>query len=401
MRRALAILALPAVVAACHGGLFEEKYVMGEERIVRDFGGKVRVYGTVLLPAGRGGVLSIWSDEEGVWSLPLSRSGSPMRDPARVSRLGAARIAGVSLEEGCAPSGARFVLVAAPRVDVTKGSAGLEVMLLGPEGRRSRTVVMDGKVGPYTTQVSVAGGCDGVLVGWHQGAIGDFSARVAFIDVDEGAVRWERRLSDEGTNGFCPGLLAGEGGFMAAWGEVRPTFRSVKDKPVPDSLVMASLDLDGGFTAGPRYLLPTFRPSVAPALQWSEDRIALAYKDYPVEAFREGLYLAFVDTEGGVEGEPRRVGRGDGPDQPVLMSMSGGRLLTAVVRSLAFELLVGVNHLDSRGEKLSGELQIYAHQVQFRHLSAVIAGRDILLHHVEQTNDGTRLLVTELHPSRR
>ena len=68
-------------------------------------------------------------------------------------------------------------------------------------------------------------------------------------------------------------------------------------------------------------------------------------------------------------------------------------------RGLAFELLVGVNHLDEQGHKISGELQIYAHQVRFRHLSAVQSTGQISLLHVEQGRTRTRLLLTALHAS--
>lgn len=400
MRRGPAIVLVLALAASsCHRGVFRERYIVGGEIVVHDFGSKVQIYGTALLPMDDGGMLAIWSDAGGVWSVPLASSGSPMREPARVSRLEAAHIAAVHLGADCVQSGHGFALVAAPRVSATEGNASLELMLLGLDGRRSRTIRMLGKVGPYTSHVTLAGDCDGVLVGWHQGSIGDFSSRVALVDAREGVVVWEQRLSDEGASGFCPGILAGRDRFVAVWGEVRPRFRDPDKEPVPDPLMFAALDRDGGFVAGPRKLLDTFIPSMAPTPRWHRDHLAVLYKDYPIEATRDGIYMAFVDPGGGLVGEPRRIGRGDGPDHPLLLSLPEDRLATAVVRTLSFELLVGVNYLDSGGEKLSGEVQIYAHKVRFRRLSAVLRNEEILLHHVEQGLDRTRLLITTLRRS--
>jgi hypothetical protein len=91
-----------------------------------------------------------------------------------------------------------------------------------------------------------------------------------------------------------------------------------------------------------------------------------------------------------------RIGRGDGPDRQLLLSLPGDTLATAVVRSLSYELLVGVNVLDREGTKLSGEVQIYAHKVHFRHLSAFLGDGEIVLQQVEQGPETTRLLVTTL-----
>jgi hypothetical protein len=352
-----------------------------------------------MLPVGSDGLLVIWSDDEGVWTMTMTREGTPLRDPVRVSRHASAHISATALGETCVTHGMGFALGLAPRVTATQGNVALEVLLLGLDGRRMQTVKLDGKVGPYTTHLNVAGDCSGVLVGWHQGSIGDFSARLARIDVPAGKLRWETRLSDVGVNGFCPGLAIDDGRIMAAWGEVRTAFRDPEAEPVPDAIMSAVLDPEGGLLAGPRRVLETFRSSSTPVLAWSGDRVAMLFKDEPPDEYKEGVYLAFLDPEGGLSGEPVRIGRGDGPDPPLLMPLPGDRIVTAVVRSLSFELLVGVNYLDERGEKISGELQIYAHQVRFRHLAAVESEQEISLLHVEQGRTRTRLLLTALHAS--
>ncbi len=400
-RGAVLALAACAAAASCHGRLFDERYTAGKETAVRDFERKVQIHGTALLPAAGGGLLSIWSDEEGVWSMMITREGSCLGEPVRVSRHGAARISAVHLGEACVADGLGFALAVAPRVTVTQGNVPLEVMLLGLDGRRRQTVVLDGKVGPFSKSVSVVGDCSGVLVGWHQGSVGDFSSRLALIDVASGKVRWETRLSDEGVNGFCPGLAMSDGRIVAAWGEVRTRFASRDEKPRPDALMSAVLDLEGGYLAGPRRVLETFHPVSTPVLEWSGERVAMLFKDEPADVYKEGVYLAFLDPEGGLVGEPERIGRGDGPDPPLLLTLPGDRLVTAAVRSLSFELLVGVNYLDEKGEKISGELQIYAHKVRFRHLAAVESDEEISLLHVEQGRAKTRLLLTVLHANRR
>ncbi|MBW2262188.1 MAG: hypothetical protein JRG91_09465 [Deltaproteobacteria bacterium] len=400
-RGALLALAACAVAVSCHGRLSSERYLAGEEVVVRDFERKVQIHGTALMPAGRGGLLSIWSDDEGVWTMMVTREGYPLRDAVRVSRHGSALISAVHLGKACVADGMGFALAIVPRVTVTQGNAPLEVMLLGLDGRRMQTVVLDAKVGPYSKRVSVVGDCSGVLVGWHQGSIGDFSSRLAFIDVPAGKVRWETRLSDEGVNGFCPGLSMNDGRIVAAWGEVRTAFAHPDEKPRPDAIMSAVLDPEGGLLSGPRRVLETFHTSSTPVLASNGNRIAMLFKDEPPDEYKEGVYLAFLDPEGGLVGEPARIGRGDGPDPPILLTLPGDHMLTAVVRSLAFELLVGVNSLDARGEKTSGELQIYAHQVRFRHLSAFEWDGKISLLHVEQGRTRTRLLLTTLHASSR
>ncbi len=399
-RGALLALAACAAAASCHGRLYDERYTAGDETVVKDFERRVQVHGTALLPTAGGDLLSIWSDEEGVWSMMVTREGSPLGDPVRVSRHGAARISAVHLGGSCVTDGLGFALAVAPRVTVTQGNVPLEVMLLGLDGRRKRTVVLDGKVGPFSKYVNLAGDCSGVLVGWHQGSIGDFSSRLALIDVPAGKVRWETRLSDEGVNGFCPGIAMSDGRIMAAWGEVRTRFAPRDEKPRPDAIMSAVLDGEGGFLAGPRRALETFHPASTPVLAWSGDHVAMLFKDEPLDAYKEGVYLAFLDPEGGLVGEPERIGRGDGPEPPLLLTLPGDRLVTAAVRSLAFELLVGVNYLDEKGEKISGELQIYAHKVRFRHLAAFESDEEISLLHVEQGRSRTRLLLTMLHANR-
>lgn len=398
-RGTLLALAACAAAVSCHGRLFEARYLAGEEAVVRDFGRKVDIHGSAMLPAGQDGLLTIWSDDEGVWTMTTTLEGTALRDPVRVSHHASALIAATALGETCGTHGMGFALALAPRVSAIQGNVALEVLLLGIDGRRMQTVKLDGMVGPYTTHVTVAGDCSGVLVGWHQGSIGDFASRLAMIDVPAGKVRWETRLSDEGVNGFCPGLVVADGRILAAWGEVRTTFTDPREKPVPDAIMSAVLDPEGGLLAGPRRVLETFHPSSTPVLAWNGDRVAMLFKDEPPDVYKEGVYLAFLDPEGGLAVEPERIGRGDGPDAPILLTMPGDRLVTAVVRSLSFELLVGVNYLDAAGQKISGELQIYAHQVRFRHLAAVEHGEEISLLHVEQGRTRTRLLLTALHAS--
>jgi len=397
-RRVLLATLLVVGCASCKTGKrTEHRHVVDEERVVMDWGKRVTIHGTALVPSTGGSMVALWSDDDGVWSIPVPAKGKVEGEPRPVSLTPAGYMAAASLGTSCTGSAARHVVVVAPRIDVTVGSAPLEVVFLDVDGDVLARSAIDGAVGPYTSSITVDASCNAVLVGWHQGAIGDFSSRVALLNAHDGTVRWERRLSETGKNGFCPGVLATDDMYVAVWGEARVSFPSSEhEEPEPDRLLLEVLDGGGKPASGPVEIARSFRAEVRADILLDDERLLVLYKDHPLDEYREGVYLTITDLEGTSRLEPVRIGRGDGPDPPALMSVYDDRYASITVRSLASELLIGVNFLDEQGAKQGRELQIYAHRVRFRHLHAIRSGEDIVMLHAEHGERATRLLLTIL-----
>lgn len=395
-RQVLVLLAAVAVLgqAGCQTRMYDGKYSMTSDQVVWDFQGKNDLYSTALLDGSGGGYMVLWTDRDGLWSLSLDRDLHARGDPVRLSDMFAGRMTAADLGGVCQPAGARYAVALAPRVAVTEGSGDLTILLMDEWGKLVSHLTLESEIGPYSNGTNLAGSCDGLMVAWHRGAIGRFDSRLAGVDVRGVKVRWDRTLSTEGRNGFCPALLETRQGTHTVWGEVEVRMRRPGDEDEPGQLMHATVDGAGKLVRKPHPVVTTLRAHVPASLARHGDRIGILYKDHPEEEYRAGIYLAYLDLEGSVLGEPRRIARGDGPDPGLLLPMQPEHLATAAVRSLSSELLIGLNFLDERGTKRSGELQIYAHQVRFRRLSAVPRNDRLVLLFVEQGVTATRLLMT-------
>ncbi len=377
----------------CLSNVYEHRYSMTRDVVVWDFGQRADLYSTALLVAD-GGYVVLWTDREGLWSVLVNRSFARESDPVLLARSWAGSMSAADLGGACEPLGARYAVALAGRTSVLEGRGDLEILLLDGSGHHVSSTALVDEVGPYTSGMNLSGSCDGLLVAWHKGAIGRFESRVASIDVRKLEKRWERTLNAPGVNGFCPSPLPTRSGFDVFWGEVKVSMRDPGDEDDPGRIMHVRMNEDGSLDGAAHPVLETLRVAVPPSIVDLGSGLAMLYKDHPEDEDREGIYLALLDRHGSVVGAPRRIGRGDGPDPALLLRPVPDVLSTAAVRSLSNELLIGLNFLDLKGAKLSGELQIYAHQVRFRRLAALSRDGEVVLLYVEQGTGDTRLLVT-------
>jgi hypothetical protein len=369
---------------------------MTHDHLVWDFGRKVDLFATALLPARDGLLLVLWTDRDHLWSLLVEPDGDPAGECRRLTAVRAGKMAATDLGGTCRPAGARYLVAVAPELTVTDGPGDIGLLALDGQGRVVGRTELAGEAGPFSRGMSLTGGCDGVFASWHHGGLGEFESRTAFIDVRRMEVRWRRTLSERGVNGFCPTLLEHGGRLHAFWGRLRVRMRKPGEEDAPGRIMHAVLGTGGATPLDAHAVLETRRAQAAVSAIPHGEGMALLYRDKPVEELREGIYLALLDASGSLAQEPRRIARGDGPDAALLLPMGEDHLATAAVRSLANELLIGLNFLDERGRKRSGELQIYAHQIRFRKLAALPDREQLVLLYVEQGIDGTRLLMTRV-----
>lgn len=317
-----------------------------------------------------------WSTTESMYGLFLGPDGLALGKEFRLRAEPARHMdAAVSV---CGEKTAHILVLAVPFTTPVEGNKPSYLMVLDSRGQPESLPIRLSDVGPYSMGGSVTGLCGRAVVAVHLGRIGDFSIEAAGLDLSEGHAAWTRTITSEGLNGFLPRTATDGKHCAVAWIEKKMQISADAKEKHAGHVKLAVLDAKGDFVTAPVTVEETTTSATAPDLVFQGDTIAMIYKDHPLDEYREGLYLMTLDRAGKLSANPVRLGRADGPSPPILLATKNGEMAALVLRGLAGDLLVGINLIDHKGEKLQRELQIYGHSRKLEEMAAASLGSTVV-----------------------
>ncbi len=422
--RKLASLLLGCVLAALLllvglEGPAEPRCSFGPDRVVAASRGK-RIDAIALCSDGQGPV-AFWSDIEGLFARRLDAEGRPT---ASAVRLGPRCQGGIDARAG--QSG--FVVACLRRPswqepvdDAPDGGDGFGMGGAAVGDGESASAVVAGLAPARGNGGGIGGGGKPLPYGPAVGTEGSAAGVTVYTVTDRLVPSELARFQGAGT--MSRGVSLGEvgGRLRVAWHDGSPDRQQVwlvemgdgsKDAPprvISDPLRLAGAPQlapgDQGWVVwaetwmqaertrgqvtlydgrgAPRSLLDVSYPNADPRIIEVEGRRLLTYRQRRKSVGRAGLYLAWMDEDGRVLGEPVRVARADADAPPAVDPCLGG-LVVAAPRTYGASQFVGVNLLERSFDKRGGEQHFYDVSREMSLAAAACPGAGSLLLVAEQ-----------------
>ena len=287
-----------------------------------------------------GGVVALWSEPAGLFARKLDPRGKPTAEPVRVGeRCGAGLAAqgGAALWVACArrPGGSDKQAVPGQVIR----------MRLNAQLRAEQVAVL-GATGSLSQGVAIAGPATGVpSVAWIEGSPDVQRLWLATSDSPPAVMSTPRRVPG-------PPSLHFRSQLELVWAE------TWLQEGEPSAAVLAVRGAGGA-----RTLTSVLHEAARPQLVTVGEDLWLAFRDRRPRGRRAGLYAAVLEA-GALSGKATRVGRADGDARPGLASCLEG-VVFATPRTYGGDYFVGVNFLDRRLRKSTGEQQFYEDTHEF------------------------------------
>ena len=370
------LVQLGAHACRCHNPPSRKIARLGQEKVLYKFGKDETVNASMVAGISEDRALVAWSMESGTQAMFINAEGRKTGEIFQISKEKAKTLHG-ALEQ-CAGRKPKAVLLAVPTTSPVLGNKPLSIVSINPDHSVAGKPIHMGEAGPYSKGGAIVAACNRAYVAWHTGKVGEFNVNAAAVDLDTGKLIWEKTVSRPGLNAFGPSIIKGKGRIAVAWVEKKLVIGKTEAEHRQGDVRLSILDHEGRYILEPVSVARTFLPVYAPAIGFDGEDIMFVFKDHPDDEYRAGLYFMKTSASGKILMNRSRLARADGPDSPLLLKLRDKGLATFVLRGLADDLLVGVNFMGREGTKLQRELQIYAHGVKYKNISAVLLGSSII-----------------------
>jgi len=313
----------------------------------------------IAVAATRVGALSVWSEPAGTYARGLDEQAKPSGPSVRIAERckGGIALATTSATRGDG------VWLACSRPHANPEEAELALLRLNGAGRVESQERI-GLVGRDGAGVSIAVDGQRLLVGWHDGSVQAYAARLM---IDTAGKREYLTLSDTAFAAGAPSIAARDGHWIAAFSETQIG--------LPKSVTRVMLRSD---RRAARLLSETHVSDAAPIVGWDETSPWLAYRDLRAKNPKPELYALRLSTSLTPAGASHPVGRANGEGGPSLVSC-GDLRVAALPRDYASERYIGVHALDAALENLESGHQYYANSRDFVLAASACVGRSAIV----------------------
>ena len=349
---------------------------LGHEKVLYKFGKEESVVASMVSGVSGDRALVAWSTGSGTRAMFINAEGRKSGQIFNVSNEKATMLSGAA--QLCAGRKPKAFLLAVPCTSPVSGNKPLSIFSIYPDGSVAGEPIRLGEAGPYSKGGAIATTCNRAYVAWHTGKVGEFNVNTAAVDLETGKVIWEKTVSRPGLNAFMPSIIAGKKQIAVAWAEKKLVIGKQETGHRQGDIRLSIMDEDGRVIQEPVSVARTLLPVFAPAIGFDGEDIVFVFKDHPDEEYRAGLYFMKTGKSGKMIVNRSRLARADGPDSPLLLELRDRGMATFVLRGLADDLLVGANFMGPGGAKLQRELQIYAHGMKYKNISAVLLGSSVI-----------------------
>ncbi len=306
--------------------------------------------------------------DDGLYARTVDEAGDPQGPATRI-----AMTCDAGFDVVASPADAPWFIACGRRADLAKDDDGA-VFLFSLDDALAVTSRSElGTLGRDGGGVSVVRDANGPVVGWRDGTPGAWVAKIARPGEPPEA------LSAPHMSAGAPHLIVDDGDVVAVWSEMW---------------------IEAGQPAGhivakrahrTREVSEIHFARSTPRIFHDSQTLVVAFRD--ARGGRPGLYVVRLGHDLGVIGEPRRVGRADGPGAPTLVTCGEDWTYSVAPRTWGkSDVLVGINALDAALRLHAPERQVYQWAAQFplAHASCVADNPDRVLVLFTESSDDHR-----------